>query len=76
MAFDFIKKVFTFGRKAEEENAPAPTDQPTLAPYIGIAPQPNAKTQEPAPAVLAEAPNRPALRRGRRRTSRPAGWPR
>ncbi len=52
MAFDFIKKVFTFGRKAEEENTPAPIDQPTLAPYIGIAPQPDTKTPEPAPAVL------------------------
>ena len=44
MAFDFIKKVFTFGRKAEEEKeppaAPAPTDQPALAPYVGIAPEP------------------------------------
>jgi len=54
MAFDFIKKVFTFGRKAEEENAPAPADQTTLAPYIGIAPQTEAF--EPAPPPVLDAP--------------------
>nr|WP_295467698.1 signal recognition particle-docking protein FtsY [Mesorhizobium sp.] len=56
MAFDFIKKVFTFGRKAEEEQAPpaspAPSDQPALAPYIGISEQPAVE----APAVEAVEP--------------------
>ncbi|MFH1794378.1 MAG: signal recognition particle-docking protein FtsY [Pseudomonadota bacterium] len=58
MAFDFIKKVFTFGRKAEEEQAPpaspAPSDQPALAPYIGIADQPAAET--PAVEAIEPAP--------------------
>ena len=56
MAFDFIKKVFTFGRKAEEDKAlaaaPAQPEQPALAPYIGIAEQPVVET----PAVEAKAP--------------------
>jgi fused signal recognition particle receptor len=55
MAFDFIKKVFTFGRKAEEENAPAPTDQPALAPYIGIAPQPVPEAPEPVASPVEPA---------------------
>jgi fused signal recognition particle receptor len=53
MAFDFIKKVFTFGRKAEDEQAPAPTEQPELAPYIGIAPQP---VQDVPPPIVPDAP--------------------
>jgi fused signal recognition particle receptor len=59
MAFDFIKKVFTFGRKADEEQAPAPADQPALAPYIGIAPQPApdapVEIAKPAPAPVEPA---------------------
>lgn len=46
MAFDFIKKVFSFGRKPEEQK-PEPaqaTEPPALAPYIGI-------EEQPAPAV-------------------------
>jgi fused signal recognition particle receptor len=58
MAFDFIKKVFTFGRKAEDEQAPAPTEQPELAPYIGIAPQPAAEV--PAETLPPTKPQAPA----------------
>ncbi len=66
MAFDFIKKVFTFGRKAEEEKAPpaeetAPATQelPALAPYVGIDQQPAA---EAPPQALPEAEILPPIR--------------
>jgi len=61
MAFDFIKKVFSFGRKAEDEKpeaaAPAP-EQPAVAPYVGL--EQEAPLAEPAPAPETAAPNLPA----------------
>jgi fused signal recognition particle receptor len=62
MAFGFIKKVFSFGRKAEDEQDPqgaAPVSdglqgQPTLAPYVGIADRP-----APQPDTAADAPSLP-----------------
>ncbi|MCO5161554.1 MAG: signal recognition particle-docking protein FtsY [Mesorhizobium sp.] len=66
MAFDFIKKVFTFGRKAEEEKAPpadgtppAAPEQPALAPYVGIDEQP---ATEAPPQALPEAEILPPIR--------------